>query len=146
MPDLRGDPEAPGPSANTPGLGESATGLVASILDYLQARLSLLILEGREARGELLWRTLCWVVGITFLLIAYFATCVGLVGWLSARFSWPWPLTTLGLAGFHLVMGLVFLLAVRRRFREIPFRDSLREWEKDREWLRRHRNRQPPHP
>lgn len=144
MPAPRGDdtrPTGPAP-AEFPGFGETATGAIASIFDYFHARLSLLILEGQEAKGALLWRIVSGVLGAFFLLIAYAAFCVGLIGLLSAKFSWAWPQTTLGLAAAHFIVGLIFLLAVRRRFQQLPFRDSIGELEKDREWLHRQRNRQ----
>ena len=144
MPAPRGDDTRPtGPaSAEPPGFGETATGAIASIFDYFHARLSLLILEGQEAKGALLWRIVSGILGAFFLLIAYAAFCAGLIGWLSSRYAWAWPLTTLGMAATHLIIGLIFLLAVRRRFRQLPFRDSIGELEKDREWLHRQRNRQ----
>ncbi len=129
------------PSPASPGLGESATGILATVLDYAHARLELLSLEAREARGALLGRLICAIVGGFFLLIAYLALCVAAVGWVSANREWSWPLTTFGLAAAHLVAAFLLLVAVRRRFTRPPFRDSLRELEEDRDWLRRHRKR-----
>jgi uncharacterized membrane protein YqjE len=131
-------------SADAQGIGETATGAVASVLDYLHARLALLTLEAKEAQGALIWRLIGGIVALVFFLFAYAALCVGLVGWLSARQGWPWPITTLGLAAAHLIVGVALLLAVKQKFRQPPFRDSTREWEKDREWLNQHRNRRRP--
>lgn len=136
------DSRSPGDSrSGSPGLGESATGLLASGLDYLHARLELLTLEAREAKGDLLSRVILAFVGGFFFLITYLALCVGLVGWLSQKQDWPWPLTTFGLAGAHALIGLLLFAIARRKFGRPPFRDSLRELDEDRAWLRRHRKR-----
>ncbi|MCB1230951.1 MAG: phage holin family protein [Verrucomicrobiae bacterium] len=141
MSDRPAPQDSGGSSPASPGIGESATGILSTVLDYIHARLELLALETREAKDALLGRLVCGVVGGFFLLVAYAALCVGAVGWLSKRQGWPWPLTTFGLAGLHLFIAALLLVAVRRRFTQPPFRDSLRELEEDRNWLRRHRKR-----
>lgn len=124
--------------------GEAATGVVATLLDYLHARLELLALEAREARSDLLQRVACVVTGAFFLLVTHAALCVALVGWLSESLGWPWPLTTLGLAGAHGAAAFLLLILAKRKFSQKPFRDSLDELERDRDWLRRGRDRSRP--
>ena len=118
-----------------------ASGMLATLLDYLHARVELLALEAREARVAVLMRLVCGVAGAAFLLIAWIGLVTAAIGWLSRHFHWPWPLVTAGMALLHLVAGLGLLLAARRRFAQPPFRDSLNELEKDRQWLKQHHQR-----
>lgn len=131
--------------AGAPHLAQSATGVLGSILDYLHARIGLLSFEASEAKNDLLGRIICLAICGFFLLIAYAAVCIALIGFLHHRFGWPWPLVTLGLAIVHAFIAAVLFGIARRRFSQPPFRDSAREWERDRAWLNRHRNR-PPSP
>ena len=119
------------------GIGETAAGALGTLLDYFHARLSLLALEAREARGSFVARIVCGLAACCFLLVGWMALVAGAIGWISKSTDWPWPLVALGLAAVHLFAGCGFLLAARRRFSEPPFRDSLNELEKDRQWLKR---------
>lgn len=138
-PSRQDSPESAGTGA--PHLAQSATGVLGSILDYLHARVSLLSFEAKEARSDLLGRIVCLAICAFFLLIAYTALCVGVIGVLSHRYQWPWPIVTLGAAVLHAVIAVILFAIARRRFSQPPFRDSTREWERDRAWLDRHRNR-----
>ncbi|MCB1089125.1 MAG: hypothetical protein KDM63_18965, partial [Verrucomicrobiae bacterium] len=51
-----------------PGIGSMASGMLATLLDYLHARVELLALEAREARVEVLMRLVCGGAGAAFLL------------------------------------------------------------------------------
>ena len=72
--------------------------------------------------------------------------CIGVVGILAHRYQWPWPIVTLGLAVFHAAIAVILFAIARRRFSQVPFRDSTREWDRDRAWLNRHRKRPTPRP
>lgn len=116
-----------------------SAGLLANLIDYLQTRISLLGLEAREARSQILARIVCGIAAGLFLALAWVALVVAGIGWVSRHFLWPWPLVTAGAALLHGLSALILLQAARRRFAEPPFRDSLNELEKDRQWLKRHR-------
>lgn len=133
------DVDRPRAGSGNPGIGESAAGILGSLLDYAHARVALFFLEAREARAAIGFRLACAAVGAFFLLIAWLALLAGGIGWLSRHQGWPWPAVTLAAAAGHLLAGLVLLAVAKRRFSEPPFRDSLRELEKDRHWLKRHR-------
>lgn len=128
-----GDGDAPARG----GIGSLAAGTLGSIFDYLEARLSLFRIEATEARGRIVRRVIAAVAGAFFLLVAYAAAIVGAVAWISDHFGKPWPLVTLAAAGAHLLAGLLLLLAAKKRFGDPPFRDSLGEFQRDRQWLRR---------
>lgn len=133
------DPPRPGaPGHGRAGLADLTSDILATGLDYLHARLALLSLEAREARSAILFRLLCGFAGAFFLALAWLGSMVALVAWLARSQGWPWPAVAAACAGAHLLAGLALLLAARRRFAEPPFRDSLNELEKDRQWLRRH--------
>jgi uncharacterized membrane protein YqjE len=133
------DVESRRPGSGTVGLGGMTAGILGTVIDYLHARVALLGLEAREARSAILFRIICGVAGGFFLMVTWIALIVGAVGWLAESRGWPWPLVAVGCAVIHLGAALALLLAARRRFAESPFRDSLNELEKDRQWLKRHR-------
>lgn len=135
-PDAQRRPQ-PADHATGGGIGETAAGALATLLDYFHARLALLALEAREARGAFVARIACGGAALCFLLVGWMALVAGAIGWISQSAGWPWPRVALGLAAAHLFAGCGFLLAARRRFSVSPFRDSLNELEKDRQWLKR---------
>jgi uncharacterized membrane protein YqjE len=137
--------ESPGPhsgpqdmNASAPGRGglrHFAAGAFANILDYLQIRLTLFSLEVREARSELIRRGLCVAGGLFFGLFAYGCLLTGGIAGLAALFGCEWFVIALIAAFLHLGVAISLLLSATRRFSSPPFRDTLNEFEKDRQWL-----------
>ncbi|MEX2580662.1 MAG: phage holin family protein [Verrucomicrobiales bacterium] len=110
-------------------------------LDSLHARWDLLRLEAREAGRDLVLRLLCFLVAGLFCLLAYLAALTGAVAWLAASQGWEWYIVALVAAGIHLAGAVVLVLVGKRRFGRPPFRDSLAELKRDREWVDEMRRR-----
>lgn len=117
------------------GLRHFAGGVFANILDYLQIRLALFGLEVREARLELIRRAICLAGGLFFILIAYGCLLTGGIAGLAALFGCKWFVIALIAAFLHLGIAVFLLLSAARKFAAPPFRDTLNEFEKDRQWL-----------
>jgi len=111
-------------------------GLSEPLLRYLEARGILLTLEAQEALGQV-------VRVLIFVGLAGFAV---LVGWLllasvvadllMTQARWPWQAAAGAIAGFHLVLAVIFLLATRNRLASMRwFGDTINEFRKDRAWL-----------
>lgn len=123
------------PRSRRHGIGELAAALLGSILDYLDVRLQLFNLEAREARGAIVRRIIAGVVGAFFLFMSYCCALTGGVAMAATHFDRPWPVMALLAGAAHLILAVCLILAARFRLRGAPFRDTRREFEKDREWL-----------
>lgn len=117
------------------GIGAHFAATAGSFLDYLDARFRLAGLEAREARGAILRRLIAAVVGAFFLLISYLFLITGIIGWISSHFDKPWPLVTLGAGALHVALGVGCFFYAKQQFREPPFNDTRKEFDKDRRWL-----------
>ena len=122
-------------SSSGGGIGAHAAAAAGSFLDYLEARCRLAGLEAREARGAILRRLIAAVVGAFFVLIAYLFTIIAIIGWISIKFEKPWPLVTLIAGLAHVAFGVGCFFYARQQFREPPFHDTRKEFDKDRQWL-----------
>ena len=126
------DPYGPAPHD---GLGDAVRRTLIGSLDYLHARLALLRFEVMEAGGDLLMRFVGFVVAGVFCVLAYFVALAGTIGWIAAAGDWAWYKIALIIAGFHVLAAICLFLYARRRFGRPPFRDSLAELQRDRQWL-----------
>jgi len=129
--------EAPrGPQAD--GIGSLSAGTLAALLDHLEARADLLRWEAREAKSRLVGRLIFLVSGVAMLLAAYAVGLAALVGWIAQSRGIPWPTVAASVALGHLLIGAILLFLARKRRGENPvFPDSLAEFRRDREALRR---------
>ena len=123
------------PRSRPHGVIELAAASLGSFIDYLDARIRLLSLEAREARGALLRRIVAVAAGAFFVVIAYLCLLTGAIALAADHFERPWPTMALIAGGIHLALGVGLLLAARSRLRGSPFRDTRRELDKDRQWL-----------
>lgn len=115
-------------------VGQAASAL-SSFLDYLDARIQLLSLEAREARGSIVRRVAAAAAGVFLLVTGYLLLLAGGTALAAELFDKSWAHVALATGGGHLVLGALLLLAARLRLRGSPFRDSRKELEKDRQWL-----------
>ncbi len=121
------------------GLGSKAAASLGSILDYLGARLQLFLLEAREARNGLLLRIALFMIGGFFLLLAWLGVAIGLAGVLVVKAGWLWPWAAITVGGAHLIVGVVILLIAKRKLAQPAFQESIREFQRERDWLHSHR-------
>ena len=126
------DPYGPGRHDR---LGDAVRKTLLGSLDYLHARLALLRFEAMEAGGDLLVRLVGIVVAAAFCGLAYLVALAGMIGWIAVAGNWAWYKVSLIIAGFHVLAAICLVLYARRRFGRPPFRDSLAELQRDRQWL-----------
>ncbi|HSI61720.1 MAG TPA: phage holin family protein [Candidatus Saccharimonadia bacterium] len=112
------------------------SGLSEPFLRYLEARGILLTLEGQEALGQIV-RVLVFVGLAGFAVLIGWLLLTGLaVDLVMTQAHWSWQQAALALAGFHLVIAFIFLLATRNRLASMRwFGDTINEFRKDRAWL-----------
>ena len=127
------------------GLGSLSAGVLASLLDHLEARAELFQWEAREARSRLVRRIAFLLAGLLMLVGAYATGVAALVGWLVRSQGLAWPAAAGWVALGHLVVALILLLLARGRRNEPLFPDSIAELRRDREALRRRSGRTRPH-
>jgi len=124
-------PPPPAPKAAGP-----ARSLLQAGLGYIEARGQLLQVEAKEAAGQVSRIATYGSVGLFMVMMAWLiATPAGIV--LAAeKFAMRWEHVALITAGAHVVLGAVFLIAVRIRSRALrPFEESLNQLKEDRAWL-----------
>lgn len=118
-------------------VGESP-GLSEPLLRYLEARGILLTLEAQEALAQTI-RVLIYA-SIAGLSLFFFWLLLGAlaVAALMSQAGLSWQHAVAALAAFHLVVGVIFLLAMRNRLASMRwFGDTFNEFKKDRAWLSR---------
>lgn len=124
------------------GLGDLTTSTLAALLDHALIRIKLFQLEAREIRGELLIKLFVLLSAFLFFALAYVALLAGGVGMFIVHFNWPWPETVLGVGGVHIAVAFLLLIIAKKSLSQAAFRDTLREFEKDRQWLEdKHRHK-----
>lgn len=121
--------------ASDAGFMENLRALAASLSSYLQARLTLAGLEGREAFVHFL-KILAWAcVGALTLVFGYFFLCLAAVFGLAALTGLPWAWVTLIVAVAHLAVTAICAWIIRQRLGTPLFPFTLTEFRKDQEWL-----------
>lgn len=119
------------------GIRDAAKDAVDSGLDYARARGALLRLEAAEAKERIRGISIAGAIGAFLFTVGY-----TLALYLATRFvsrEWfgdQWQFALAAVAGVHLLLGAVFLLAARARARRSNlFRSSIAQLERDRIWL-----------
>lgn len=107
---------------------------VSSFSAYLQARLELAGLEGREAFTHYLKVGAFAALAIFGLLFGYVFLMVGLVLLIAHFTHWPivWP--ALIVAALHFVAAAGSLFAIKVLLKVPQFQQTIAEFRKDREW------------
>lgn len=128
--------DAAPPETEHPKGNAMPSGLSEPFLRYLEARGILLTLEGQEALGQIV-RVLVFVGLAGFAVLIGWLLLTGLaVDLVMTQAHWSWQQAALALAGFHLVIAFIFLLATRNRLASMRwFGDTINEFRKDRAWL-----------
>ncbi|YCM44897.1 phage holin family protein [Verrucomicrobiaceae bacterium 227] len=133
----------PTPSGAEPGLKEELSSFTNGVKSYVGARAELLAIEAKEAAGILGRKAGLGGLAAFFLLFGYLLLLVfgiGLIGQLlSPDVSVDlrgWVGATLILAGFHILVGIISLVAQKRtKIGPELFEVTRAELKKDQEWL-----------
>jgi len=116
-------------------MGDLAASTAAALLDHTLLRIKLFQFEAKEIRGEILLKLFVLLTAFLFFAIGYVALLAGIVAILIAHFQWPWPVTVLSVGGLHVFVAFVLLMIAKKRLSQAAFRDTLQEFEKDRQWF-----------
>lgn len=109
---------------------------VSTIILYLDARLRLIQIESREAGSHVLTLVVLAVIAIGFLALGWLIAIPALIWLISEKLSQPWQVVALSTAGIHLVLGFIFLIALKTKLARLRlFEDTVSELQKDRQWL-----------
>ena len=111
------------------------TDSIGNIVDYLHLRGILVRLEAREAGAELGIKVALLAAAGLFFAIGYLGLVVAAVAWAVDSLGWTWPVAIAIAGGIHVTLAILAFLISRRHPRQALFRDTLRELEKDRQWL-----------
>lgn len=125
---------APDPSAESESFLRNLRLWAGDFSGFLQARLELAGLEGREALGHYIKVALLVALAVFGLTFGYVFLMVGMVMVLTYFTGWPlvWPILIVALS--HFVAAALFLLAVKKRLATPQFQQTLAEFKKDRDW------------
>ena len=142
-PDSRPRPAAPGEDAPPP-VKDSVALFARGLQQYLEARSELLAIESREAARLAVRKAIVGGAVASFTFFAYglvLCAAVSLAGrWLESSFprvfdKIGWECAALIIGLLHVVAGIVFLTALRRKSDRPLFEITRREFQKDRQWL-----------
>lgn len=138
------DPEPPRGAPRTGGAEQGGNlgdvpgmlrGFGRSVAAYLDARLRLAGIEGKEAAGLAAKSGALVASGAGLLFLGYALVVAGAVGLLSGLLGWRWEFVALALASLHAAAGWLILRSGLRAFGKPMFEASLQEFENDRRWL-----------
>jgi|GEM_PF-5374210 len=119
---------------------DAPSGSWLSVLaEFLHLRLALLGIEVREAKKGLLLGAILIFSGAFFFLLSWAGIWVALAAIISRKFHQPWPQVVLGVAILHAIGGVILFLIGKKCFSKTNFRDSLKEFQRDGEWLAQYR-------
>lgn len=111
--------------------------LLDPVLGYVEARLRLLNLEGKEALQQTVTLLLLGVVAIVSILIIWMLATTAVVGLLTEYLGGSWIKAVLWTALAHVIIVGLTGSVLWWRFRAATwFADTLNEFRKDRQWLK----------
>ena len=107
----------------------------ATAIEFVEARLALIITEARDARRASAQRLVALIVMALCLTVGWMTLMVGLIGLLASRLEhWQWYHVTLAIAAGHFIIAGLALLVLRRAG-PTNFPLTRQELRKDRSWL-----------
>ena len=132
------DPLEDARAAQAAGIFGHLTALLAAKLAYVQARLELAGLEGKEAAvhyGVILGLAVGGLIALVFGYLFFVIALVFLAAhWIGGETAWIWVL--LGAAALHFLGAAGLVLVARSRLGTPMFSASLDELKQDQEWLK----------
>jgi uncharacterized membrane protein YqjE len=122
--------------AGRAGLFGNLLALTNTLAIFVESRFALFAKESKTALGQLI--ALIAATGAALLLFAFgYVFLIGSAVFALARIAeMSWISISLIAAGVHFLLAIVCLLVARAMMKKPPFRETLEELKKDREWLR----------
>jgi uncharacterized membrane protein YqjE len=129
------------PGGSSPGgLLDHGAELLASVLEYLQARLALIGIEAKEALLHFAIIIGLLVFSIGLLVFGYLFLCVSLCVLIALAFGISPGWVILGLAVLHFVIAATAVIVGVIRLKAGVFSATLAELRKDQQWLNQKKN------
>src|ERR1043166_3387713 len=112
-------------------------GLLAGVVRYLKARLSLLVLEAKSAGIQYAVGVALGVGGLFVAVLGYVFIVIAAVFGIAAVWDRPhaWIVVLAGAALLHLAAAVVLILLALRKFKAAAFVGTIEELKKDQKWL-----------
>lgn len=123
------------PSAH--GLLNALRGSTASLIEHVRLRIELLEVEGREAALHLLLLAGLVALAALLLVFGYLLILLGGLFLLASVTGWDWVWVAFVAGIVHVVGAGVLLLQVRTRSRRKLLADTIEEFKRDSQWLRK---------
>lgn len=116
---------------------------MGAAVTYAEARGQLLQIEAQEAVQQVAGAARAGIIGAAAVILGWLLIVPAGISLLSSRLGIRWEYLAMGVAGFHFIVGLIYLLASRRRSAALrPFQESINQFREDRAWIIK--NRQKP--
>ena len=122
-------------TADQAGFSEHVLDLLSSALGYLQARLELAGIEGREALATYGMGVALLAAAAVLLLFGYVFLWIGIIAVIATFSGVFWGWVVLAVAILHFIGALGLALAARAKWGRPVFPVTLQELRKDQEWL-----------
>ncbi|MEY3395400.1 MAG: hypothetical protein RL346_1636 [Verrucomicrobiota bacterium] len=108
---------------------------IEAIPALISSRFGIFRYEAQQAISSMVSRSVLIAIGALFFLCAWVLLVAGGVGWVSARYEWPWYQVALGASGVHFILAVMVSMIMRAVKRPCAFPLTCQEFEKDRQWL-----------
>jgi len=112
----------------------------SALATLVSARLDMIRIEAKSASSAAAGRLALLLVALFGLFSAWVLALAASVGAIAASTSWEWYHVAFASAGAHLIIGVILLLVLKSG-KKAGFPVTRAEFEKDREWLERQKNR-----
>lgn len=131
----------PGADKADQGIAALSRSVIDAALSYFQARLLLLRIESKEASSVIARRFALFLSASTLFSLAYFVAIAAGISLLAERLDIRWEYVAFWVAGAHAFLAILIVLIARAKFSRPLFENSLKELEKDRQWLQNRKGR-----
>ena len=108
---------------------------MGGLVDLFRARVLLFQLELRDVANSARKLVFLYVAATTSLVVAYLCVTAGTLSLVARLLELPWDIVAVGAGGLHALAAMAFFVCIKRVKRDQPFRESLNQMEKDRQWL-----------
>ena len=125
----------------SPGDDDMPKGWKSALATLVSARLEMIRIEAKSASAAAVGRIALLLVMLFGLFFAWALGLAAAIGSIAASTSWAWYQVAAAAAGLHLLLAVFAVLIIRASKKKASFPVTRAEFEKDREWLNRLKNR-----
>ena len=106
-----------------------------ALMSLIASRVALIQLESKDAAGGAIRSAALILAACGCVFFSWALLLAGMISQISALTDWPWRYIALGIAGIHLLAGLIMARFAIRRSPGASFPITCAEFQKDREWI-----------